>query len=291
MTFITWMNSSWIICRFEFLDFADTFWVKFIPWIKWHPVSRGCTDYVYIDFQSRLISLFSNLTENTDTSWNGNLEGSLTGIKRLLSGSEKFSALSMLTECKLAQNLQIVFGYFGEYMSARYWCVRIPVSCGSGWDQVSLPSKPVVLFFAQSGFSGYFCGFAVCTPGGMGNVSLGSCVFTHPEDHRGDPIAPLTQGPALACGNFQSGRAWREATMAALAFSSLAPLWLGSHGVGWWWWGGGALIGRALRCFQKHSVLAASLSVMKKKGLLLMKASSVSRIGRQPEKHYVTEMP
>lgn len=44
--------------------------------------------------------------------------------------------------------------------------------------------------------------------------------------------------------------------MAALAFSSLAPLWLGSRGVGRRVWGGGgwgALIGRALQCFQKHS--------------------------------------
>lgn len=79
--------------------------------------------------------------------------------------------------------------------------------------------------------------------------------------------------------------------MAALAFSSLAPLWLGSRGVGWRGWGcGGHLLAGPCNVF-RSTVLAASLSVMKKKGLLLMKASSVSRFGRQPEKNYVTEMP
>lgn len=43
------------------------------------------------------------------------------------------------------------------------------------------------IVFARSGFSGYFCGSAVCAPGGTAKVSLGSCVFTHPEAAEATP--------------------------------------------------------------------------------------------------------
>lgn len=53
--------------------------------------------------------------------------------------------------------------------------------------------------------------------------------------------------------------------------------------------GGGALIGRA-NMFSEAQTSGSITQYEAEECRLLMKASSVSRIGRQPEKHYVTEM-
>lgn len=91
----------------------------------------------------------------------------------------------MKTECKLAQNLQIVFGCWVNT------CQHDTGAYGSqfhvGWMRSGeSPIQTSHIIFAQSGFSGYFCRSAVCTPGGY--VNLGSCVFTYPEATEATPL-------------------------------------------------------------------------------------------------------
>lgn len=69
--------------------------------------------------------------------------------------------------------------------------------------------------------------------------------------------------------------------MPELAFSSLAPHWGRGGGT---YWQGPAM-------FSEAQSSGSITQYDAEKCRLLMKASSVSRIGRQPEKHYVTEMP
>lgn len=91
-------------------------------------------------------------------------------------------------QCKLAQNVHVGFGPVRR-------CQRDAGVHGAqfhvGWMRSGEPpiqtSQTSRIVFAGSAFSGYFYGPAVCAPGRTAKVSLGSCVFTHPEATEATP--------------------------------------------------------------------------------------------------------
>lgn len=130
----------------------------------------------------------------------------------------------------------------------------------------------------------------VCTPGGIVKVCLGSCVFTHPRAPEVTPSRHRQRRPALACGDFQSGQAWRRATLPVLPFSSSGPALAALGGGRWSGIGWGETYWQAYAMFSEAQTSGSIAQYDGEKCLLLMKASSVSGIGRQPERHYVTEI-
>lgn len=100
----------------------------------------------------------------------------------------------------------------------------------------------------RSELSGYFCGLLFVHLAELWKFVLGHVCLPTPG-HRGDPITPLTEMPALACGDFRSGHAWRVATLPVLPFSNLSPLWLERDGREWAA-GGGHLLAGACNVFR-----------------------------------------
>lgn len=99
----------------------------------------------------------------------------------------------------------------------------------------------------------------VCTPGGIVKVCLGSCVFTHPRPQRWPHHA--TDREASTCvWRFPKWPGLEKGHAACAAFQQSGPTLAALGGEGW----GVGIIGRALQCFQKHRLLAASLNMMEK---------------------------
>lgn len=134
-------------------------------------------------------------------------------------------------------------------------------------------SEAVILFLQGQTFLGIFAASCLHTWRNCESLSWVMCVYP-PRAPEVTPSCQQRGGQHFACGNFQSGRAWSVATLPALPFSNLAPLWLRRElkrcmgGVCRAGWAGGGevwgFVGRALQCFQKHRLLAASLNVMEK---------------------------
>lgn len=137
------------------------------------------------------------------------------------------------------------------------------------------PSPPVGPLLAFSAFVGvhrrrlycfcmvrvfrvFFAAFCLHTWRNCESLSWVMCVYP-PRGPRGDPITPPTERPALACGDFQSGRALEKGHTSCAAFQQSGPALAALRGEG-----GGGLVGRAMQCFQKHRLLAASLNMMEK---------------------------
>lgn len=126
----------------------------------------------------------------------------------------------------------------------------------------------------------------VCTPGGIVKVCLGSCVFTHPRPQRWPHHA--TDREASTCvWRFPKWPGLETSHTACAAFQQSGPaLRLEERGGEW---GGAYWQGPAM--FSEAQTSGSIAQYDGEKCLLLMKASSVSRIGLQPERHYVTEIP
>lgn len=128
----------------------------------------------------------------------------------------------------------------------------------------------------------------VCTPGGIVKVCLGSCVFTHPRPQRWPHHA--TDREASTCvWRFPKWPGLETSHTACAAFQQSGPALRleergGECGRGGTYWQGPAM-------FSEAQTSGSIAQYDGEKCLLLMKASSVSRIGLQPERHYVTEIP
>lgn len=128
----------------------------------------------------------------------------------------------------------------------------------------------------------------VCTPGGIVKVCLGSCVFTHPRPQRWPHHA--TDREASTCvWRFPKWPGLEKGHTACAAFQQSGPALaaLGGEGVG----AGGGAYWQGPAMFSEAQTSGSIAQYDGEKCLLLMKASSVSRIGLQPERHYVTEIP
>lgn len=128
----------------------------------------------------------------------------------------------------------------------------------------------------------------VCTPGGIVKVCLGSCVFTHPRPQRWPHHATVREA-STCVWRFPKWPGLEKCHTACAAFQQTGPA-LAAPGMGR---GreGGVTCWQGSAMFSEAQISGSIAQYDGEKCLLLMKASSVSPIGPQPKRHYVTEIP
>ena len=146
------------------------------------------------------------------------------------------------------------------------------------WESSSGGTYSILLLHGLR-FPGIFVDSCLHTWQNCESLSWVMCVYS-PQALEVTPSRHWQAGMLqFACGDFQSGRSWREAMLPVLPFSSLALPWVA--------WG----VGRTLPCFQKHSFLAARVNIMQKKGLVFNESQQcLSESSWKSKKRNLTEL-
>lgn len=147
-------------------------------------------------------------------------------------------------------------------------------------------SEAVILFLHGQTFPGIFAASCLHTWRNCESLSWVMCVYP-PQATEVTPSRHWQRGQHLRVAISKVARLG-ERPHCLCCLSAIWPR-SGWRGVGWR--GGGGTYWQGPAMFSEAQSSGSIAQYDAEKCLLLMKASSVSRIGLQPERHYVTEIP